>query len=644
MCGISGTLSFPGEKPVQATLLERMNYVQQHRGPDSSGLWISPARDVGFGFRRLAIVDLDTKANQPMPNEDESLHLVFNGEIYNHKEIRRELEAKGGHSWKTDHSDSEVIVHAYEEWGVDCLHHFRGMFAFALWDERRRHLWLARDRMGVKPLYYTWNSRFFSFASEIKALLVDPRIPRRMNEEAFFHFLSFLVSPAPQTLFEGILKIPAGCSLLVRPGTEPHLTRYWDAARDAVPQGLLGEADATAELTRLLDESIRLRKVSDVPMGVFLSGGIDSSLNTVLFARGEKSPVHTFSLGYEKNHPSYQNEFAYARTVATQTQSNHHEVQIGERDLLDFMPRMVELQDEPIVDPVCIPVYFLSMAARKQGVIVCQVGEGADELFCGYPFWDHILRWDYLGGHPMARPWLPLMQAGLTLVGKKRSLAYEQLRRLQLHQPIFWGGAEAFSQVGKSLLLGERLKKKFSGFTSWEAIRPIYERFTAGCRMPGPVHWMSYLDLSLRLPELLLMRVDKMSMGASIECRVPYLDHRLVEFVMGLPEKLLYHPGQPKRLLKMAARPFLPASILNRPKQGFGLPLVEWFLSRLGKQAALTLKEFARKTDYLDPREIDRLLALKKAGQLWYLYNFALWHEQSIEKSPPIPSLGGGES
>ena len=487
MCGISGTLSFPGEKPVQSALLERMNYVQQHRDPDSSGLWISPARDVGFGFRRLAIVDLDAKANQPMANEDESLHLVFNGEIYNHVEVRRELEAKGGHSWKTDHSDSEVIIHAYEEWGVDCLHRLRGMFAFALWDERRRHLWLARDRMGVKPLYYTWNSRFFSFASEIKALLVDPRIPRRMNEEAFFHFLSFLVSPAPQTLFEGILKIPAGCSLLVRPGREPQLTRYWDAARDAVPQGLLSEADATAELTRLLDESVRLRKVSDVPVGVFLSGGIDSSLNTILFSRGEKSPVHTFSLGYDKSHPSYQNEFAYARTVAAQAQSNHHEVRIGERDLLDFMPRMVEFQDEPIVDPVCIPVYFLSRAARKQGVIVCQVGEGADELFCGYPFWDHILRWDSLWDRPIARPWSPLVQDGLAAVGKKRSLLYEQLRRLQKRQPIFWGGAEAFTQVGKCLLLGERLKKRFSGFSSWEAIRPIYERFTTGCRAPwGP--------------------------------------------------------------------------------------------------------------------------------------------------------------
>lgn len=644
MCGISGTLTSPGEKPVQSVLLERMNHVQQHRGPDASGLWISPARDVGFGFRRLAIVDLDAKANQPMSNEDDSLHLVFNGEIYNHAEIRRELEAKGGHSWKTDHSDSEVILHAYEEWGVDCLRRFLGMFAFALWDERRRHLWLARDRVGIKPLYYHWNPRFFSFASEIKALLVDPRIPRRMNEEAFFHFLSFLVSPAPQTLFEGISKIPAGCSLLIRPGTEPHLTRYWDAARDAVPQGLLSEADAVAELTRLLNESVQLRKVSDVPVGIFLSGGIDSSLNTVLFSRGEKSPVHTFSLGYKKSHPSYQNEYAYARTIASQVQSIHHEIEIGEQDLLDFIPRMVELQDEPIVDPVCIPVYFLSKAARQQGVIVCQVGEGADELFCGYPFWDNILKLDYLVDRPLARPWLPLMQAGLTLFGKKRSLLYEQLNRIQKHQPIFWGGAEAFTHLGKSLILGNRLKKKFSGQSSWEAIRPIYERFTAGCRSPGPLHWMSYLDLNLRLPELLLMRVDKMSMGASIECRVPYLDHRLIEFAMGLPEKLLYHAGQPKRLLKMAARPFLPASILNRPKQGFGVPLVEWFLGKLGKQVEQTLKEFAMKTDYLDPQEIDRLLRLKKANQLWYLYNFAIWHEQAFDKSLDFPMAGGGES
>lgn len=634
MCGIAGVLKLQDPADVSAPLLTRMSDAIRHRGPDDAGIWISKDKRVGFAFRRLAIVDLSPTANQPMSNEDDTVHVVFNGEIYNHAEIRRELKAIGGHRWKTDHSDTEVIVHAFEQWGISFLEKLRGMFAIGLWDARRRELWLIRDRIGIKPLYYSVHGGKLCFASEIKALLEDPDQPRAVDEDALFHYLSFLVTPAPDTLFQGIKKLPAGCWLRVREDGQVHCEQYWDPWSKVQPRPDISETEATGELMERLREAVRLRKVSDVPVGVFLSGGIDSSTNTVLFSEGETQPVQTFCVGYDREYQSYTNEFQYARQIAAKVGAQHHEIVLRQQDALDFVPRMVELQDEPIADPICIPVYFVSKLARDHGVIVCQVGEGADELFCGYPFWDDVLRKQKMAGRPGMHLANAAAMAGLRLAGHERSLLFEQLRRARCGQPIFWGGAEAFSQRGKELLLSDRLRQRFRDRTSWDYVGTVHRRFTERAWEPSPLHWMTYMDLSLRLPELLLMRVDKMSMGTSIECRVPFLDHKFVEFVLGLPQKLVYQPGNPKSLLKKAVAGLLPPEIIHRPKQGFGIPITEWFVDLMGESVRTTLREFARETDYFDPAEIEELIQRRRTTQMWYLYNFVLWWKRYIRREP----------
>ncbi len=638
MCGIVGIVKAAQGSPVPEPLLVRMRDSIPHRGPDAAGAWISPDGRVGFGFRRLAIQDLSAKANQPMSNEDGSVHLVFNGEIYNHAEIRRELKEIGGHDWKTDHSDTEVIVHAFEQWGIDCIERFRGMFAIAIWDSRRRELWLIRDRVGIKPLYYTTHSGRLAFASEIKALLEDPAQKRAVDEDALFHYLSFLVTPSPDTLFQGIKKLPAGCWLRWRDGGEPQVHQYWDALARARPQPDITEAAATEELMSRLRDAVNLRKVGDVPVGVFLSGGIDSSTNTILFSEGESKPVETFTVGYDREYQSYASELTYARQIATMVGAKHHEVIIRQQDALDFVPRMIELQDEPIADPVCIPVYFVSKLARDNGVIVCQVGEGADELFCGYPFWDNILaKQRRFGRSGMSLVNAGLM-AGLKLAGHERSLFHEQLRRARCGQPLFWGGAESFTQRGKELLLSPRLREKFKNRTSWDYIGKVHQRFNELAWEKNPLRWMTYLDLNLRLPELLLMRVDKMSMGTSIECRVPFLDHKFIEFALGLPNRLLHQPGQSKVLLKKAVETILPREIIHRPKQGFGVPITEWFVDLMGDEVRATLRSFVRETDFFDPAEVEEIITRRRNTQMWYLYNFALWWKRYIRNEPIGPA------
>lgn len=368
MCGIVGTLVFDGGSfRVTEPYLVKMRDRMVHRGPDGAGLWIEAGGRIGLGHRRLSIIDLASSAAQPMPNEDERLWIAFNGEIYNHAAIRRELETLGGHRWRTDHSDTEVILHAFETWGIGCLDKFRGMFAIALWDGRRRELWLIRDRIGVKPLYYSLHHGRLTFASEIKALLEDPDQPKALHEESLFHYLSFLTAPAPQTLFHGIKKIPGGTWLRVQADGTIEERRYWDVWDHTAPLVGRSDGDIAACVLEKLRESVALRKVSDVPVGVFLSGGVDSSTNAALFSQGEARPVRTFTIGYDREYASYRNELAYARLVANHVGAEHHERLLSVDDLINFLPQMVVLQDEPIADPVCIPVYYVSQLARERG-------------------------------------------------------------------------------------------------------------------------------------------------------------------------------------------------------------------------------------------------------------------------------------
>ncbi len=625
MCGLTGVFAFNSFK-VTKSYVQSMIDTIKHRGPDGEGIWISKDQKVGLGFRRLSIIDLSESASQPMSNQNGSIQIVFNGEIYNHAEIRKQLPH---YQWKTDHSDTEVIIHAFEEWGIDCLHRFRGMFAIAIWDEKKRELWLVRDRIGIKPLYYSIHHGRITFASEIKALLQDPEQKRAVHEEAFYHYLSFLTTPAPQTLFDGIKKLSPGTWLRIREDGSILENRYWDVWDHTTPLTNHSEEEIASRILSELKTAVRLRKVSDVPVGIFLSGGIDSSTNAALFSEGEQE-VKTFSIGYQGEYASYQNELHFAKQMAQEVNARYHERLLNVDDLLDFLPQMIYLQDEPIADPVCVPVYYVSKLARDNGVIVAQVGEGSDELFWGYSSWKTALKLQNLDNLPVPNFIKKLGLFGIKALGKETSMHYERLRRGSLDQPIFWSGAESFTEAQKQKLLSPRLRQKLKGLTSWQAIEPVYQRFQQKAWEKTPLNWMSYADLNLRLPELLLMRVDKMSMGVSLEGRVPFLDHKFVELAMSIPQAIKTKNDISKYILKKAVRGVIPDAIIDRPKQGFGVPVYEWLYDKLGSRMRDELNQFCDQTDFFDRAEVMRYFDQGHAPQVWYLFNFALWWKRFV--------------
>lgn len=602
-----------------------------HRGPDGGGIWMAGQGQVGLAHRRLSIIDLSSEANQPMSNEDGTIQVVFNGEIYNHAEIREELQSIGGHTWKTNHSDTEVIIHAFEEWGISCLDRFRGMFAIALWDSRKGEFWLIRDRLGIKPLVYTVHQGCLLFASEIKALLAVPSVPRRVCELALYHYLSFLTSPGPETLFDGISKLGPGSWIKYKSDGRVTECKWWDVWDHARPLPDLSEEAVIRRLMSDLETAVNYRKVADVPVGVFLSGGIDSTTNAALFSRGGGQAVKAFSVGYDADYGSYKNELHFARMAADAVGADYHEIKLTQKDLLDFLPQMIWLQDEPIADPVCVPVYYVSKLARDNGVIVCQVGEGSDELFFGYPSWKVKLQLQELSNrYPVPRLLKGMGLGLLSLAGASESWPYEALRRSYCNQPVFWGGAEAFTETAKRKLLSTRMRRQFQGMSSWDALEPLYRRFKRSAWEASELNWMSYVDLNLRLPELLLMRVDKMSMGVSLEGRVPFLDHEFVTTAMSIPASMKTEGGKLKTLLKKAVRGLIPDEIIDRPKQGFGVPVNEWLDDGLGKLARREMDDFLHNTDLLDAGAVKRILDRKSGHLPWYLLNLALWWKRFI--------------
>jgi asparagine synthase (glutamine-hydrolysing) len=624
MCGIVGFLSFSPQARLDRDLLVRMRDTMVHRGPDGGGLWLSADGDVGLAHRRLSIIDLSSSADQPMGSDDGRVQLVFNGEIYNHAGIRRELIALGVTGWRTDHSDTEMLLRAYLQWGIACLERFRGMFGFALWDGRTREMWLVRDRRGIKPVYWSLYGGRLTFASEIKALLQVPGQPREIDHKALYHYLSFLTTPAPQTLFRGIRKLPAGGLMRVTPDGRVEERIWYDLLDHVHPVPEQTENEVAGRLLAELREAVKLRKVSDVPVGVFLSGGIDSSTNAALFTEGESARVKTFCIGY-RGSDTYANETGYARMMADLVGAEHHELLLTVDDLIGFVPRMIELQDEPIADPVCFPIFYVSKLARDNGIIVAQVGEGSDELFCGYSHWRTYVRLAWWNDLPVPRFGKRLGLAIGRALGKKHSMQYELLRRGAAGEEVFWSGSDAFSETEKQEMLGPALRNELSGYSSWEALRPMHERFLRSGIEHSHLNWMTYTDLSLRLPELLLMRVDKMSMGVSLEGRVPFLDHKFVEYAMGIPTAMKLSGGESKHILKLAVRGLIPDEIIDRPKQGFGVPVHEWFASRLGPEIRASVSRFVRETELLDPAAVDAVLRAGRGAEAWYLYNLSEW-------------------
>jgi asparagine synthase (glutamine-hydrolysing) len=663
MCGIVGVYR-PGGVKTSDEVLASMRDAMAHRGPDGEGLWRSSDGRCLLGHRRLAIIDLSPEAAQPMVAAGGDLAIVLNGEIYNHAKLRQELVDAGVRAWKTDHSDTEALLQAWGQQGPGCLDKLYGMFAFALYDQRdpsRPLLHLVRDRLGVKPLYLTrLPSGEWLFASEIRALLRHPQVSREMDLTAFWHYLTFIVSPAPLTMFRGIFKIPAGYMVTIDRTGRAVARRWWDSLSGG--KGLMSPEDlsldeAAGEVLRLLRQSVKRRMVSDVPFGVLLSGGVDSSLNVALMSELMDRPVTTFTIGYESYKEN--NEFDHARRVASKFGTDHHERRVDSRVALEFLPELVRLQDEPIADNVCIPLYFLAQLVRDSGTTVVQVGEGADEHFLGYWWCEHYRRKylevysPVLGGTKVPR-WRQIAHRGLDAWrGRSPAPLYsnedtEIAERARHGEPLFWGGAACFwGSLRTSLTPNpEPFRQQVdcpveglmpAGLADLDSAEVISGYLAELGEVPEPrvLYHIPFLERRLRLPEHLLMRVDKMTMAHAVEARVPYLDHDLVEFSDRLPVSYKLQGGLGKRVLKLAASHLLDHETVYRKKQGFGAPMDQWFAEPSFGQHCLAVYESSElaKSGLLDNEYVTGMLRAQMAGagghgfHLWTIFNAVFWQE-----------------
>jgi asparagine synthase (glutamine-hydrolysing) len=639
MCGICGIVATADGFAADDDLVIAMRDTMQHRGPDDGGSWTSPDGQVALAHRRLSIVDLSAAGHQPMANEDGTVWITFNGEIYNHAELRPELEAKG-HRYRSQ-TDTETILHLYEEEGPRCVERLHGMFAFAIWDSRRRELFLARDRLGKKPIYFAQPSGGFVFASEIKALLEHPAITPDLDEEAFFHYLTFVCTPAPLTMFKGIRKLAPAERMVVRADGSTVSDVYWSPFSRTVAAEVaeMSEDEMRDRLLELLRDSIGKRMMSDVPFGVFLSGGVDSSTNVALMSELMSSPVRTYSVAFKE--PEQYNELEYAREIARRFGTDHHEVVLDSQDLEGFLPELIYHQDEPLADWVCVPLHFVSKLARDDGTIVVQVGEGSDEIFHGYDAYIQAARFRRRYWEPFQRVPGPLRRAsGRAATGLARRVGRGEVHVQSIVEASqgrlpFWGGAIAYRGELKSRVLADGLNG--SAPDSYGIVEEIWDQ--AERDLPGAdlLQKMTYLELKLRLAELLLMRVDKMTMATSVESRVPFLDQDLVQFATALPPEMKVRGGVGKYLLKSAVDGLLPHDIVYRKKQGFGAPVAEWFQGELGRRAQEQIKRSSlAERGLLDYDRLDEMWDAHRTGpvnwsfHLWNIYNVSAWHDYWI--------------
>jgi asparagine synthase (glutamine-hydrolysing) len=640
MCGICGIWEYgAAEGRIELSLVERMRDTMTHRGPDDAGAKVMDHARLGLGFRRLSIIDLSPAGNQPMHGCTDRVWLVFNGEIYNHARLREGLEQRG-HVYAS-HTDSETILHLYEERGLDFVDELEGDFGIALWDAEREQLILARDRIGVKPLYFHHKDGRFLFASEIKAILQHPSVTPEIDEESLYHYLTFLTTPAPRTMFRDIQKLPAGHMLVTKRDGSIELKQYWDALPPIISD-TRSEAEHSEEILRLLRESIRKRMMSDVPFGVFLSGGVDSSANVALMSELMSQPVRTYTVGFEDTDEL--NELDSARAIAKRFGTDHHEVIIGQQEMQKFLPDLVYHQDEPIADPVCVPLYYVSKLARETGTIVVQVGEGADEIFAGYDWFRKYVRindlfWRHAQGFPDSVRRFAAESAKLLLEATyNKRTAIELTRRFGAGEPLFWGGAIVFDEDLKCRVLSEEMSARTTGLSSYNAVRNHLEHIAQVRPDSDFASRMTYLELKLRLPELLLMRVDKMTMATSVEARVPFLDHNLVEYAMGIPVEFKIKGASGKHILKRALEEVLPSDLLYRPKRGFGAPIREWFRGESGEMLeGMIMNSSIRGRKLFDYAFIARLIDEHRRGarnwsfHLWALLNVSLWYDRWIK-------------
>lgn len=589
-----------------------MGDTMAHRGPDDGGVWTDDEAGVALVHRRLSIVDLSPAGRGPMSNEDNSIWITYNGEIYNHKNLRDNLEARG-HSFRSC-SDTEVILHLWEEAGPRCVDQLRGMWAFAIWDSKRRILFLARDRLGIKPLYYAHTPGGLVFGSEIKALLMHPAVTRDLDEDAFHHYLTFVCTPAPMTMFSGISKLAPAESLLTYPSGVCERNTYWRMSSAATVARVthMSHQERLDQLVALLCASVESALAADVPTGVLLSGGVDSSTIVALANRVAGRSLPTFSVAFSENRPY--SELAHARTVAGHFKTDHHELVLDEADARTALPTLVHHQDEPTADWVGIPLYHIARLARESGIGVVQMGDGADELLQGYDSYRSAA-----------------VRQGLWLQEGGADGAAADCGRMP-----WWGGAICWCGSSK-----RRLTRAALPPDSYRIVEQLWRR--SEYEIPGAelLQRMSVLDMKQRLAEVLLMRVDKMTMAASLEARVPYLDHELVDFGLALPAHEKVRGDVGKAILKEALEPILGRKFVHRRKQGFGAPMARWLRGDLGVeiQRAIRSSSLAER-GLLDYDYVDTTWQHHRSGQsdrslqLWSLWSVSAWHDRWIAGRP----------
>ncbi len=607
-----------------------MRDVIAHRGPDDAGGYYDER--AALGHRRLSIVDL-AAGHQPLANEDGSVWIVFNGEIYNHADVRPELE-RAGHVYRT-RSDTETIVHAYEQWGDSCVEHLRGMFAFAIWDAPRRRLLLARDRLGVKPLYWAQAGDRLVFGSEIKSILESGLIRAEADESRLPELLSTRYLSGAETLFKGIHRLLPGHTLVFQQG-QIAIREYWDVPAGRSDERLtsISDQEAVQRFRELLEQAVRIRLMADVPLGMFLSGGLDSSAIAALMAGMIDRPLQTFSVAFKDRAYS---ELDYARQVSTAIKADAHEVVIDEHDFFGALPRLIWHEDEPIAHPSSVPLYFVSELARGH-VKVVLTGEGSDELLAGYAKYPKALvNWRAAAAygvlpHPL-RSWIagtvvPLLPHSIRRYARRSFVAMERTP-----EAMFFDNFAAIGLARQHDLLAAR----FADSSPEQVYGPSKHYFDAPNGSSTVLDRLLYADLKTYLVEL-LMKQDQMSMAASIESRVPFLDHKLVEFAASLPPRLKLRGFTTKWILREAVRSMLPAEILSRPKMGFPVPFGIWMRGQWsGIARDVLLDSRSRQRGIIEPAGVERLIAAHQSGvadgadAIWSLLNLELWYRTFID-------------
>jgi len=619
MCGIAGFIGIQRSRDHSEELIDSMCKVIRHRGPDDQGVWVGDG--AALGMRRLSIIDL-AGGHQPIFNEDQSILIVFNGEIYNYRELGKELQERG-HRFTTN-SDTEVIVHAYEEYGDDCVKHLRGMFTFAIWDRKRQRLLAARDRFGKKPLNYYWDGQRLIFGSEIKSIL-EAGIPREINSIALDEYLVYGYVPTPNTLFKGVLKLPAAHILIYEDG---HIStkRYWDLPFTPTCQD--DEATAIERTRALLKDAVQVRLMSEVPLGAFLSGGVDSSVVVGLMSQMMSQPVKTFSIGFEEDDFS---ELPYARKVAKHFGTDHHEFFVRP-ELVSVLPQLVWAFDEPFADASMLPTYYVSKLAREH-VTVVLTGDGGDEIFGGYKHYQRELSINRIPAliRSLLKYGSMLMPDGMRGRNRLRNMGSDLATR--------------FAQSYTRYPVGSRPSMYDSEYFAHVRDHNPYEQHIREFRTAQQLDIMAqmqYVDSRIYLPDDILVKVDKASMFNSIETRTPMLDQQLVEYVSSLPSTIRTRNGVLKDLLKKVAADMLPAEILTRPKQGFGPPIEQWFRSDLINYAHELLDSpRARQRGIFNPAFIRNLLidhastkGVNHSSAIWTMLCLELWFQVYMDKSP----------